>query len=67
MAAGSSPATRASFQESDMLKLAIGVVLGTFIPMPQQQIVRAAVKSTWNRICVTLSERLGIELSRPIR
>jgi hypothetical protein len=50
-----------------MLKLAIGVVLGTFIPMPQQQIVRAAVKSTWNRICVTLSERLGIELSRPIR
>ncbi|WNL50627.1 hypothetical protein RPALISO_29 [Ruegeria phage RpAliso] len=28
----------------------IGVVIGTFIPMPQQRFVRAAVSAAWNWI-----------------
>lgn len=38
-----------------MFYFAIGVVVGTFIPMPQQQIVRDLVSGAWKWVKSTAS------------
>lgn len=33
-----------------LVYIAVGVVIGTFIPMPQQEIVRNLFRRLWNRV-----------------